>query len=335
MIHIYCTGNISGQASGMQDLLDDIKMECKKTIHMLFTDTENSPFLFFLNSDRSSEHSHLMLLQQMNKSLQYLLAIDNGIETRAFALLSFEQTPALFPNWLRTVSVPEPKPSFACLSTFSLISYMLKNGPSENAAREMKVKNDAGKMVYDLLVTNVIPRALTKNILTKAIQSSNPFMAIQALKLVAVILDRFKKCVDKIHGSKMKHEYLAEKFAQRMPDLQIILAIRSKFEPNEAKLDDNPKFHHHNFVTMNLCIVLQLYSSVFPNAFRTGQFDWTKLLSKSTESFLSLPLSLQHRILQTILSIHNSFKVCIFSGFSSTTFPLSFTRMGSYKLHHL
>jgi hypothetical protein len=308
MIHIYCTP--PKRSDRDETVLSEIKNECNKTINIVFTDNKNSPFLTLLYSERTTDNSPSIILQQMNKALQYLLAISPSVDTRQFVSVCFKCAPALFPNWLRTLSLPDPKPSFACLSMFSLIGFMLKTGPAECVADSVKFEEGDGKKVYSLLVANILPRALTKNMLTKAIQSSNPFMATQTLKLVAAILRRFKKLAkNAFSGDEKKLEFVAEKLAQRMPDLQVILAIRSKFEPNADNSEDQKKYQHHSFVTMNLCMVLQLYASIFPNAFRTVQFDWTKLLSNSPKTFLSAPLSLQHRIFDTMSSIHKCLKV--------------------------
>jgi hypothetical protein len=316
MIHIYYTQ--ARLPDGESNILDEIKNECKNTFEILVSDVKCSPFLTLLRSKRSTDNHYSVILQQVNKALQYQLAISPTVDTRQFVSACFKSTPALFPSWLRTISFPDPKPSFFCLSMFSLVDFMVKNGPEISIKDSMKSDEDGGKKIYELVVSNIIPRGLTKNVLTKAIQSSNPFMVSQALKLIATMLGRFRSIINATLDSNKNREFLADKIAHRMPDLQIILAIRSKFEMTADNSNQQQKFQHHTIVTMDICMILQLYASLFPQAFRTTQFDWTKLLMKSPQILLSMPLSLQHRVLGTISSIHDCFEVCIFCALIST-----------------
>jgi len=310
MIKIYCSPLKRGD--GDDGFLPEIKTECHEMVNLLLSDAERSPFLSQLRSEKIAGNISSTVMHQVNRAVQYLLVISPDVDTRKFVSICFRRTPALFPNWLRTLTLPDPKPSFSCLSAFSLIAFMLSNGPEVCLRDVRKLEKGDKKKAYDILIANVVPRALTKNIFTKAIQSPNPFMVVETLKLLSAVLKRFKTFATSTFGEgSQKLEYLAEKLAVRMPDLQVLLAIRSKFDPYEKnpKNGDSQLYRYHSFVTMNFCEVLSLYTSIFPNAFKTVQFEWVKLLSDSSETFLSAPLSLQHRLLLTVSAIYNCYEV--------------------------
>lgn len=293
----------------------EIKNECSKAITSLLT-LKCSPFLVQLHTATSSNTTSI--LQQMNKALQYLQALKPSLETRQFISACFNTTPALFPTWLRSLAVPEPKASFACLSKYSLISFVLQNGPDVGIRDGNRIEEGDEKKAYDFIVGNIMPRALTKNILTKAIQSPNPFMTAEALKLLLAILGRFEKLKNDAFISGDVNErifrHLAKKLALRIPDLQVILSIRSKFDLNvDVQKIENRLYVHHNFVTFNLCKTLKMYACLFPEAFRNVKFDWIKLLSDSSKTFLLTPLSLQHCLLDTMASIQICMEVRLFA----------------------
>ena len=287
--------------------LPDLKSECKEMVRMLLRDADKSPLLKQINSIGSMETTGLAVLQQTGKAMQILLTISPTLDTRKFALACFQKTPRLFQYWLRTVSLPDIKPSYSCLAKFSLVSYMLKNGPDLSTIDAQKFHDTDKKRTFDLIVSYTTPRALTKNVLTKGIQSSNPLLVSEALILLSSLLRRFSAIVKNIPSGE-KREYAAERLLLKMPDLQVLLGVRSKFDPHGHETSSQHA-RHHNFVTMGICEALCLYAHNFPTSFRIVQFEWIKLLSDSTTAFLLAPLSLQHRILTTMLTINDCYEV--------------------------
>ena len=287
--------------------LPEIKSECKEMVQLLLRDTEKSPLLKQINSIGSMETTALAVLQQTGKAMQTLLTTSPTLDTRKFAVACFQKTPRLFQYWLRTLSLPDIKPSYSCLAKLSLISYMLKNGPNLPDTDVQKFNDNDKKKAFDVSISFTTPRALTKNVLTKGIQSSNPLLVSASLVLLSSVLRRFSAIVKQIPNGE-KRDYVAEKLLLKMPDLQVLLGVRSKFDPY-GHTTSGEQARHHSFVTMGICEALCLYAQVFSASFKIVQFEWIKLLSDSSTTFLLAPLSLQHRILTTMLIINDCYEV--------------------------
>lgn len=288
-----------------------VQLECKTMVNFLVSDIQLSPLLIQLHSDGARSGSKKVvssLMQQMNKTVQHLLDANPDMVTRKFVSRCFTNSPYLFHNWLRTVSIPDPKPSFTFLSTLSLIYYMLDNGPGVELLETKDTQEMNKKKSLDFLVANVLPKALSKNIFTKALQKNNTFLVAETLKLLTVVLRRFQNVRASFSTKEEKLDCTADTLFMRLPDVMVLLSIRARFDPFVDNAGGG--FTSRGFVMLSLCDVLHLYVSIFPEAFKSFQFDWVKLLSESANTFLTAPLILQHRILTTLQAVNNCYEVC-------------------------
>jgi hypothetical protein len=273
-------------------------------VKVLLCDVEHSPLLQDLHSVGSSH----FVKNIVNRAIHKLLDTCKTYEKRFFVTSVFQKSPSLFTDWLRTVSIPDPEPTYSYLSKLSFLSFTLKMGPTMELLHDGELYEDDQKKDSERIIAAIIPRALTKNILTKGIQSANPLLVIETLKLLSVILRRCRILVESIPLHE-KQLFVREKIANaKIPDLQVILGTRSKFEA----------YHHPNkdqyawqqiLVTMAICDVIKLYARECPQVFINLQFDWLKLLPVSTSSFHTVPVCFQYRILTTISSIHSCYEV--------------------------
>eukprot|EP00554_Chaetoceros_debilis_P000389 CAMPEP_0194092054 /NCGR_PEP_ID=MMETSP0149-20130528/45449_1 /TAXON_ID=122233 /ORGANISM="Chaetoceros debilis, Strain MM31A-1" /LENGTH=2343 /DNA_ID=CAMNT_0038776869 /DNA_START=211 /DNA_END=7242 /DNA_ORIENTATION=+ len=286
-----------------------VQLECKTMVTFLISDVQLSPVLIQLRSDAASSGNKKVvssLMQQMNKTVQHLLNASPDMVTRKFVSRCFTNSPYLFPNWLRTVSIPDPKPSFTFLSTLSLIYFMLDNGPGVALLEPKDAHEMNKKRSLDYLVANVLPKALSKNILTKALQKNNTFLVAETLKLLTVVLRRFQNVRASVSTKEESLDCMADTLLMRLPDVMVLLSIRARFDPFVHNMGGG--LTSRSFVLLSLCDVLRLYVSIFPESFKSIQFDWVKLLSESVKTFLTAPLILQHRILTTLEAVNNCYE---------------------------
>ncbi len=342
MVKIYCVPTYNEENPGF---VSNVRCECKDMVEFLLADDKCSPILLQLRLEREKKKnaSASSLMSQVNKVVQHLLVSRSDMETRQFVSSCFNSTPSLYPHWMRTVAVPEPKASFSFLSTLALISFMLKNGPEAKSLDDGLLGGNDKKKALDYLVATIVPKALSKNILTKTIHSSNAFMVNETLKLIIVILRRFQHHTRRISDKDGRIECLVETLLSRLPDIMVLLSLRTRFDPYEKGSDQCTMNISKSFILFNFCEVLQLYSTVFPRAFKVVQFDWMKLLSDSTTDFLSVPAILQERLLYTMSKINECYEVsdCCFYQLSFLTHELiSFAvayicsgRSSSFKLN--
>jgi hypothetical protein len=181
----------------------------------------------------------------------------------------------------------------------------LKRGPTTTLFHGSKDDEDES---LDHILATIIPRALNKNVLTKGIQSSNPFLVVEMLKLLSVLFHRCKNIINHVFADD-RRSLITEKIIEtKLPDVQVLLGIRLKFGTCDSNTDNNSCWQQY-FITMGICDILTLCALDFPQIFKSLHFDWLKLLPNPVSGFLMLPKCLQYRIMTTISSIHRCYKV--------------------------
>eukprot|EP00557_Chaetoceros_sp_GSL56_P011711 CAMPEP_0176479812 /NCGR_PEP_ID=MMETSP0200_2-20121128/1943_1 /TAXON_ID=947934 /ORGANISM="Chaetoceros sp., Strain GSL56" /LENGTH=2220 /DNA_ID=CAMNT_0017875889 /DNA_START=96 /DNA_END=6755 /DNA_ORIENTATION=- len=275
---------------------------CGDIVKILLSDVSQSPLLQELHSIGASP----IVRTLVNRAIHKLLDACQTYETRLFVSSIFQNSPMLFTNWLRTMSIPDPVPTYSYLSKISLISFTLKMGPTTDLFHEKELVDEDEKKYCERIIGSIIPRALTKNIFTKGIQSTNSLLVMEMLKLLSVILCRCRTIIRAIAEDE-KRLLVVEKIVNgKLPDLQVILGARTKFE-------------QQILVTMAICDVIRLYACECPQVFKNIQFDWLKLFPTSASSFDAVPAWLQNRILTTISTVHTCYEVVGYQSSSLTS----------------
>ncbi len=309
----------------MEYLLNALNDQSRHLIVTILSDQERSPFLKLLQSSRSSEIVASSITRSLTRCMQVLLASSSDVtETRTFMIQCFINTPKLFIAYFHTLSIPEVSPSFSCISSYAFVTHLIEKGPivlCENMI-DLNAEN---------LVLQIVPRGFTKNILTKTLQTSNSVLVVECLKCMSAIIKRLNKHIAHVRAfseSRDTIEKLVNAVCKRLPDLQVLLSLRSKFDP----FCDNQlsKPHANMIVSMHFCDVLQLYASTFTSTISSLPFDWTKLLPDDClKGFCSVESCLQIRLLTTLASIYSSYQVstkctiiCIMYALLSSTFVL-------------
>ena len=286
--------------------LNRIRHDAQLMMMTILSVKDQSPFLKILHSSRFSEGVISSIKRNLTRCIQVLLSHSADIvETRTFILRCFNNTPKLFKAFLHILTIPEVSPSFACISSYSFMTVLIDNGPyTWKYADEGEVTPTADKVM-----THILPRALTKNILSKTLQTSNALLLLECLKCIGAIMKRFRNFVSDIQDCAERKgliETYMKIMCRRLPDLQVLLSVgRSRFNP----------FHESSgqiassIVIMNFCNILQLYASIFRSAISSLQFDWMKLLPDNYTMFCAAELCLQSRLLITLATINECYRV--------------------------
>lgn len=302
--------------AGLRDRHSLLKDECDHIIQIALSDHLKSPFLVYLKFDRSAGRNlSTKVSTQLDKAIQEFLTVNGDMKSRQFIVKCFNQTPSLFHSWMKHQPIPDPKPSFAFLSIISLLSLMLENGPipDQDDSKENQMDTNG-------IIANIIPKSLSKNILTKTLQSNNSLLVSSSMKLIIDIFLRYQ-CVIKFYKiGEDEMKVLVQKINGRLPDLQILLALRSRFDPFSKNSLRNT-VSSHEIVTLHLCEIIEMYSEFFPALVRDLQYDWIKFLPDFT-SFLQVSRCVQYRILKCLFSIFQ----CLRSSCCNTMIGSKFVR---------
>lgn len=294
------------------EVLNSIKFQNRMLIVTILSDIKSSPFLKTLHSSASPESVISSQSHNLVRCIQILLALSSDqVQTRSFILQCLNNTPSLFSSFFRAITIPDIAPSFPCISSYSFISFLIENGP-----RTWSLSGDSSKVLTsEKVVSQIVPRVMTKNILTKTLQTSSHLLLLQCLKCIGSIMKRLQRLLNDVQvseeGDNTKQKW-TDAVHKRLPDFQVLLSVRSKFDPFRAN-HKSPIHRAHTIVSVNFCDVLRLYAEIFTKSISSLQFDWTKLLPEDYLEFCSANRSLQTRILSTFESIYKCYDVSNFT----------------------
>ena len=282
-----------------------VKEICEKIVYYVLIDNQRSPFLKQIHSEKSSENVISSSANVLIRCIQVIVSCSNDkMATRNFLGLCFSKSPLLYSRYLRVIQVPEPIQSFATIATFSLVTFLIEDGPEI-----WKCMDNTNVLSADKVISNVMPKCLTKNILTKTLQSSNALLIVECSKTIGAILSKLLLLKTTLTSENTSLVEECNRIAlKRLPDLQVFLSVRAKFDP----------FDHEDIgkvaivVTIGICDLIKQYTSLFLRTLSTLQFDWIKLLPDDATKFCTSSLTLQSCLLSTLSGILNSYQVSKF-----------------------
>jgi hypothetical protein len=287
---------LNAQESSYVDLTSaqSAAVEAQRLVFLLLAAKGKSPFLSSQGREGplSKLDSHLLV-----RVMLHLFQIpSSGLEVRKFLLHCMLLTPSLLSAFVDTITFPETKHSFRFISHVRFISMVLRNGPT--ALTCIPTTHEQGKeaSVNEILST-LFPAKLNKQKLSKAIQVGNALVVLECLKLIITALHRFGsmlKATSKTHQwSSAVVDQLATAFLQKLPDLQVLLTLRTRFDAfSQAK----------GSALVNECLfrVFDSYAMTLPESIISSRFDWMKLLPTSADAFSKASRMVQERALSTV-----------------------------------
>ena len=286
-----------GESDQDLDVLENVGLEARRLLFPLLSNTSTSPFLHYVERDANWSKNYG---QHLVRSLIHLLHVPNGgIQMRRFLAHCLKETPILLPGLFRTLTFPEPKKTFDFISSLNFVTTLLRCGPSPLTCLPLIGTQGNESDTSESLLT-ILPVKLKKHPLAKGLQSENPLIVLECLKLVLSALERFDalKSEGKLKR-KWSDEYmenLSETFKHWLPDLQILLTVRTRHDAflNRSKAN----------VLISDCLyrVLEAFASVLPSSVRASKFDWMKMLPSSNTFSKAVPF-VQRRVLKSLIKI--------------------------------
>jgi hypothetical protein len=273
--------------------LEKAGVEARRVLFPLLAVTRLSPFIQSQKVDTKASRTGE---QQMVRAM-ILLLDSHSLEIQRFLLYCVEITPSLFPALFRALLFPDSKRCASFLSRLNFVSRLLREGPPP-ALCLINMEKLVDDRRFDQILAVVLPAGLKRATISKAMQSSNPLVVNETLKLLVLALGRFRALKTHLenHVKADALDLLADAFTHWLPDLQIVLAALSRF----ANLSRNKC---NVFVVSNICALVQAFVSVVPGSVREVKFDWIKLLPDSAEVFCKSPHSIQMTLLRALRDV--------------------------------
>lgn len=277
----------------------------RRILFCFLANPERSPFLSRINNEKADEKSVDHCIQQLVRAMMLLLQRNSSTPVQRFLIHCLQTTTALVQNFFKSVMVPDPtRQVFPFIARMGFLFRLVREVPPVSEC--IVGGGTLDEQTVDCIVACIVPANLKKHVMSKALQSTNALIVSEILKLLCALMDRYRTFVD--DGSWGKdgddvRELLAEAFIRRLPDMQPLLSVRSRFDPfsSEGDVKASP------VVTGLVCKVLDSYARHLPQVLDSVKFDWTKLLPSDAKSFcLTIPV-LQFQLLQTlenVLAVH-------------------------------
>ena len=220
------------------------------------------------------------------------------MKVRRFLVYCIQQYPPLFPEFFRVISIPDPGKHFPFMSTLRFLGVLIHQGPSPcDCFANLELTANAETSTTDLLAA-IWPSKLKRQAVTKAMQSENPLVVLECVKFLLGTIERFgtldQSLPDEISSPALQGSVRSE-VVSLLPDLQVILAVRSK-------KDISPDSKGGSMIYFALHLLLERYTLNFPAQVSESSFDWMKLIPQSHE-FLKAPSFVQQTMLRCLGSI--------------------------------
>jgi len=270
------------------DVLSQAAIESRRLLYLLMADRIQSPVLGKLPSQGTHPVLYAMLRLFQSRS--------GGMRPREFLVYCTQKSPLLLPELLRVIPIPDPGKHFAFISTLRFLNVLMKDGPSPHdcLVGDNEILAKAETSAIDLLSTSW-PLKLKRQALARALQSGNPLVILETVKFLNVSISRFIALEDLIPGSFSSasvQNSVRSEFISLLPDLQLILAVRSKQDIRSHSAEGA-------MVSCTLNILLEQYAEIFPEEVGESSFDWMKLLPE-WHDFSRAPCFVQRNLLRCL-----------------------------------
>jgi len=263
---------------------EQVVVDARRLIFPVLAQTERSPLLLSLREgNRRAGHCEEIL----GRGLSLLLENHNGVEIQRFVVHCASTTPSLLPSLMRLLSFPDPKKTFAFIHRLYTVGRILRYGPPP-AECVSKCPTPMDAPLKDTFLATIFPTHLKKQHLSKALQSSNPFLVSETLKLLLLQFRQFLALCQDTNSLPNP----TDSFFRKFPDLHIIASIFSRFETINGARDA--------VVIGNACDLLKCIAEAPFMILRDFHFDTTKLFPSDARAFCASPLIFQKKVLNCV-----------------------------------
>jgi len=277
--------------------VEEAGIESRRILFVLLADPARSPFLSRMSHSKSDDKLAAHCAQQLVRAMLHLLQHRPSLPIQRFLIHCFLTTPMFVPHFFKLVTVPDSKQTFGFIARMGFLFRLIQDVPPVSSCIESVAHLDAHHV--EQIVSCIIPANLKKHILSKALQSSNALIVSETLKLLWAALDRYRIFLADIKAGEEFRNLVADAFLRRLPDMQPLLSVRSRFDPFASEGD----LKASTVVIGHVCKVLDSYALCLPDVLNSVKFDWVKLLPANAEVFCSANPILQFQLLQTLESV--------------------------------
>ncbi|GKY95471.1 hypothetical protein MPSEU_000508700 [Mayamaea pseudoterrestris] len=284
MLNFQSTVSNSDVYTSLSDL-QRVGVEARRVMLLLLADTQRSPLLHNLQSDKSSANVQLSV-----RAMVMLMQAQKGLEVQKFIVDAVAKTPELLVGLFHALSIPDSKRVFDYIKSINFVSRMIRDGPS---TAECVDKGPQGNT--ELVVDSLLPTGLRKPQITKALLQSNALVVAETLKFLVVVLERLRAFV----GSKniVDQSAALKAVASHLPEFHTLLSLLQRF----TIADGEPS----TVVVSHACSVIRLFASLYPQNLRSLTLDWAKVLSTDKLGDLSTQAILaQLKVISTLLDLY-------------------------------
>lgn len=302
-------------------IYEQTAVEARRIIYLLLADRTNSPFLS--STQHRSNNKNQSSWQKLFRALLSSMAISD-LPARDFILTCTTTSKVLLPILFKVVTVSDIQDTIESISTHALVRNLMLNGPSAYSCytesqpiARTHIGAEKASNIFDIeyLLLCTMPSSLGKSAQTKAILQQNDFIVYESLKMIIVALKRLGRLLQDINDCEGLDDQkgvlgaIEEAALQRLPDVQSLLSVRSKYDFYSGK---NKSSTEVTRVVGNLVLEsLTLYGLYLSRSIDEVKFDWMKILPPDVKTFYSIPEALQFQTLYTAKSMLFSDSVSI------------------------
>jgi hypothetical protein len=274
--------------------LDDTQIagvEARRLVFLLLSDTSRSPLLHRVSED-------IQMQKPVNPDVVKIMAglleaPTGGNIIRKFLVHCVEKTPPFLASWFRIYSFPDTRNVFGFITSMGFVAALQRRGPRPISCVPWVNQT----MENDDILLSVLPAKFQRSQIGRSLQSRNELVVFESLKLVKSSLERFDSLRSDLRRTKIwddtRLDALTSSFSKWIPDLQLILALRSKFD---ACSRSKSNILINDFIFR----LLEAFAQILPSTMNDTKFDWMKLLPSAKKFSGASPL-IQIRILKTML----------------------------------
>lgn len=260
-----------------------VGINARRLLFLLLTSESESPFLGRINYNEDDKLSSIYI-SFISKVLHQLNTSDSS-SIHKFTVYCIGKSPPLLPAFYRGMQLPDVK-KFQFLAKLRLVGSIMKQGPALSLFEGGNEREHLSQHEIDKLLLTVLPPKLNKQAISRALQCNNPLIVAESAKVLILALQRVVQCSKDCAN-------VTRAFVARLPDVQTILATRSRFDPFV-----NPS--RRNIILNGLlCRVLFEMSNKIPELIISTNFDWIKLLPEPISLFQNAEMA-QLQILQLL-----------------------------------
>lgn len=277
--------------------IEEAGIEGRRILFTFLADPSKSPFLARMKHSKADDNQVAHCAQQLVRAMMFLLQHCPSLSIQQFLIKCLQTTPTTVPYFFKMVTVPDAVHAFSYIARMGFIFRLIREVPPVSSCIGGDAYLDTEQV--DRVVSSIIPSSLKRQILSKALKSSNALIVSEALKVIYALTDRYHNFITDIEtrpGTEELRGLVTDAFLRRLPDIQSLLSVRTRFDPFTSVGDAKAG----PIVIGQVCKVLDSFALYLPDVLNNAKFSWFKLLPIDAEAFCSTSPVLQYQLLHTL-----------------------------------